>query len=78
MILDACQPARKIDHFEHHDLINITTPVSADKLEQLCIKSNFCPREMKFLVQGFRQGFYIQYQGPTAQRHFEKSSVSNW
>ena len=73
MLLDAYQPAKKIDSFEHNDLINITTPVSADKLEQLCIKSNFCPREMKFLVHGLRQGFSIQYQGPTLCKDTSKN-----
>ena len=59
--------------FAHHDLINITTPVDADRLEKLCVASGFCPVETRFLSQGFRHGFSIQYQGPVLHKDSSKN-----
>ena len=44
----------------NEDLVNLVTPVK----EQLLIDSNYNKKETQFLVDGFRNGFDIGYQGP--------------
>ena len=47
---------------------DIVMPVNADHLEQLLIESKYNEEETKFLVNGFRQGFDIGYEGPTGRK----------
>ena len=53
-----------VDYFENFDLSSIITPVNADWLEYLLQTTNYDSAETKFLVDGFKQGFDIGYQGP--------------
>ena len=41
------------------------TPVDVDKLESLLIQSQYNPQEIKFLCEGFRNGFKLGYEGPS-------------
>ena len=51
-------------YFENLDLENICSPVKADVLEKLLIQSGYDKEKTNFLVDGFRNGFSIGYQGP--------------
>ena len=55
-------------YYENYDLDNIVTPVNADKLEELLVKTSYDPLETKFIVQGFREGFSLGYCGETNVR----------
>ena len=46
------------------DLDNIITPIRVDVLEKYLKEANDDPVETKFLVEGFRNGFSICYNGP--------------
>ena len=46
------------------DLNTIITPVNVKVLDQLLRESNYDPEERKFLVNGFRRGFDLEYIGP--------------
>ena len=52
-----------IEEFENYDLDNIITPVDADMLESLLIQSNYDSKKRNFVVEGFRTGFSLNYQG---------------
>ena len=45
------------------DLVNLVTPVNADKLEQFLHESSYDPVKTQFLVEGFRKGFDLGYRG---------------
>ena len=49
--------------YENYDLDNLVTPVNPDMLEKLLVESNYDCSETKFLINGFRNSFDIQYQG---------------
>ena len=49
------------------DLNSIITPVSPDKLEQLLIDSNYDGDKREYLVDGFRNGFSMHYQGKVSK-----------
>ena len=48
----------------NYDLINVQTPVDADQLEYLLHRTHYDKEKTKFLVQGFKMGFSLGYQGP--------------
>ena len=50
---------------ENYDLETVVTPVLADELERLLIQTEFDPIRTQFLINGFKHGFSIKYQGPT-------------
>ena len=50
---------------ENFDLKNIIIPVKADQLERILKQAGYDPGKTQYLVQGFRNGFSLQYQGPT-------------
>ena len=45
------------------DLDNIVTPVQAEKLDKLLIEAHYDSIKRKFLVNGFKNGFSLQYEG---------------
>ena len=55
--------AEEILHFENFDLEKIVTAVKVEVLEQLLIESKYDQQEIEFLVEGFRNGFSLQYVG---------------
>ena len=50
--------------YSNYNLDDIVMPVNVDPFEELLLKSKYDPTEVKVPVQGFRQGFKINYQGP--------------
>ena len=56
--------------FENYDLENIVTPVKYNILEEFLRNSNYNPEKTEFLVNGFRNGFSIRYDGPKQIRKF--------
>ena len=52
-------------YFENFDLENVVTPVDAEALETLLHDTNYDSVKTKFLVDGFKHGFSLEYAGPT-------------
>ena len=55
--------AIQADWAENFDLDNIVTPVDVDTYEGLLIEANYPVKKRKFLVNGFRNGFNLKYNG---------------
>ena len=53
--------------------MNIVTPVNTDLLEKLLIQSKYDREETKYLVDGFRNGFDIKYEGPQDRRDYSEN-----
>ena len=51
-------------YYENFDLKNIKTPVNIDIFHQLLVESKYDEQETEFLINGFRTGFSIRYEGP--------------
>ena len=47
---------------------NIITPIRADVLEDLLREANYEEEQTRYVVNGFRFGFPIDYQGPTERQ----------
>ena len=54
---------REVLLFENYDLTNVVTPVKSDILEQLLIDTGYDRTKSNFVVNGFRRGFPLGYQG---------------
>ena len=53
-----------VSYFENYDLQNIVTPVDSDQLKYLLEESGYEQSKTDFLIDGFKNGFSIGYQGP--------------
>ena len=62
-----------VKHFENLDIDSIVTPVNADVLERMLIESRYDREETAFLVNGFRNGFDIGYEGPIYRRNVSQN-----
>ena len=51
-------------YFENFDLQTIKTPVNAEKLKELLVLSQYNKDETELLIDGFKNGFSIGYEGP--------------
>ena len=51
-------------YYVNRNLKDIITPIKVNKLHELLIKSEFPEKDMNFLIQGFKTGFDIGYEGP--------------
>ena len=49
---------------ENYDLQSIVTPVDYKKLRELLLETGYEKEKMKFLIDGFKNGFDIGYWGP--------------
>ena len=49
--------------YENLDLDNIITPVDANRLEQLLVETDYDREKTKFLIDGFKSGFTLGYEG---------------
>lgn len=49
---------------ENYGLTEIVTPINVKNLECLLKQTQYDPRETQYLVQGFTEGFSLDYQGP--------------
>ena len=59
--------------FINSDLENIVTPVKVDVLERLLKQSNYDTQETEYLVNGFRNGFDIHYDGPKDRKDYSEN-----
>ena len=57
-----------LENYFNGDLESIVTPVHMDRLVQLLQDSNYDPKEILFLKEGFTNGFDIRYQGPQIRK----------
>ena len=55
------------------DIEYVVMPVDTKRLEKLLIQPNYPEQERSFLVQGFREGFDLMYEGPTARKDTVKN-----
>ena len=53
---------------ENYDLDNVITPFNVNKLEELLEDAGYDPEKTRILVDGFRFGFGIGYNGPKIRR----------
>ena len=44
-----------------------------DVLERLLIETEYCQEETQFLVNGFKNGFDLQYQGPKKRKDYSNN-----
>ena len=51
--------------YENYDLDNVISPVNVERYEQLLIGSKYNKGKTQYLVDGFRNGFSIGYEGET-------------
>ena len=59
--------------FQNFDLENIVTPLDVSKFTGLLREANYDPAEIRFLEDGFTNGFDIGYEGP----ELRQSSADN-
>ena len=50
-------------YFENLDLENVVTPVNVDVFEQLLREADYNESKTNYLVQGFRNGFSLEFEG---------------
>ena len=55
----------EILYFENLDEENLVSPVNPTYFEELLKESNYDERKTKFIVNGFKNGFTLEYRGPT-------------
>ena len=67
---DRMQNSDKTSQFSNKNLKDIITPVKVDLLEKMLIDSNYHEKETSYLVDGFRNGFSIEYKGPENRRDY--------
>ena len=46
------------------DLVDIVTPVKVNLLREYLGKTNYDQKETEYLVNGFAEGFSLEYEGP--------------
>ena len=54
----------EVKQFRCESYLDIETPVNVLKLEEFLVQSHYSELETRFLLDGFRQGFSIRYEGP--------------
>ena len=57
-------------YYENFDLQTVHTTINADKLENLLVHTGYPAAKTRFLVDGFRRGFSICYNGNAKVRKF--------
>ena len=60
--------ARKVSWFENYDLVNIITPVNADRLEVLLNEAGYNSQKTQYLVNDFREGFSLKHHGKVVSK----------
>ena len=55
---------REILRYENHNLEDVVTPVNIQRYAELLRESGYDDEKSQYLVQGFREGFSIEYEGP--------------
>ena len=52
-------------YYKNMNIHEVVTPVNVDHLEELLKEANYNDDEMRYLCAGFRNGFDLEYRGPT-------------
>ena len=55
------------------DLDSIITPLDVTAFEDMLIEANYDAEEMRFLLDGFTNGFDIGYQGPSVRQSYSEN-----
>ena len=63
----------KVYYFENFDLENIETPINIEAYSKLLKASKYDCQKSQFLLQGFKQGFSIGYQGLRQRKAFSNN-----
>ena len=63
--------------FHNKDLRSIETPVQAETLEWMLAESDYPAEESRFLVQGCREGFDLEYSGPVNRQDTSRNLPFN-
>lgn len=58
---------------ENYDFTSLVTPINIDVFESLMHESKYDKAEIEFIVEGFKNGFSIGYQGPQNRRSFSRN-----
>ena len=56
------------DYFHNYDLDSIQTPVRVEVLTRLLREANYDENKIRYLEEGFTNGFDIGYEGPQTQQ----------
>ena len=56
--------------YENYDLKNIVTPVRVNEYRTLLQDAGYDRKKMRFLVNGFTNGFSLGYAGPTKVKRY--------
>ena len=62
--------ALEILYFENFDLHTVVTPVKVDAFEELLIQANYNKQKREYLVNGFQEGFSLEYRGEENVRQY--------
>ena len=62
------EPDGEVLRFYNYNLTDICTPINVEALHNLLHRSNYLGEEMEFIVDGFTNGFKIEYCGPEDRR----------
>ena len=54
----------------NRNLQDIVTPIKVDVFEQLLTESKYDPKETAYLIDGFKNSFDIEYEGPTEHKDY--------
>lgn len=55
---------------ENYNVSDLVTPINIDAFERLMIESKYDTAEIQFIVDGFKNGFSIGYQGPQRRKTY--------
>lgn len=55
------------------DLHNITTPVNITQLQEMLLQADYDAEKTQFLIDGFKNGFSLGYDGPQERRSFSEN-----
>ena len=62
-----------MEHYFNGNLSDIVMPLDVDRFEELLTASEYDTDESNFLLDGFRNGFDIGYEGPTVRQSESKN-----
>ena len=57
------ETSHPVEWYENYDMENVVTPVNVDVFERLLIQSNYNKSKRIKLINGFRNGFSLHYEG---------------
>ena len=62
----------EVEYYENYDFEHLVTPIAVKQLVKLLHETNYEEEKIRFLEEGFSQGFDIGYEGPE-----ERQSISD-